>query len=250
MALIGNEIKYCEKHLHNNTIDSNPVRTVAIMIKYFYLVQGLEQENIKSEIINYLDRVGATVDETIIDSLISTCTGAKASINALESITITVPEWEIIQDMGRNERERKVLFTLLCMYKIKIGVGFVDDDTVKVDYSKLNSDAHVTMTKSYRTDMLQYFIDSGLLTIGMGQMAKKVKLFYVRDGEELIKITEFDCVHVYYEYLKKGGKLAVCQECGELILDGGKGRPPKYCKGCAKKIKNEQINECKKRAKQ
>ena len=50
MALIGNEIKYCEKHLQNNTIDDNPVRTVAIMIKYFYLVQGLEVENIKSEI--------------------------------------------------------------------------------------------------------------------------------------------------------------------------------------------------------
>ena len=250
MALIGNEIKYCEKHLQNNTIDDNPVKTVAIMIKYFYLVQEMEVGNIKGEIIDYLDRVGAVVPEEVVDSLLSTCTGAKASINALESISITVPEWELIQELGRNERERKVLFTLLCMYKVKVGVGFANDGTVKVEYTKLNSDAHVTMTKAYRTDMLQHFEDIGLINLGMGQIAKKVKLNYVRDGEELIKITEFDCLHVYYEYLKKGGRIIACQECGDLVLvinkhDGS----TKYCKQCAKKIKNEQITESKKRAK-
>lgn len=245
MGLIGNEIKYCEKHLQNNTIDENPVKTVAIMIKYFYLVQELEIGNIKCEIINYLDRVGAEVSEEIIDSLLSTCTGAKASINALESISITVPEWKLIQEMGRNERERKVLFTLLCMYKIKVGVGFANDGTVKVEYTKLNSDAHVTMTKAYRTEMLQHMEDVGLINLGMGQIAKKIKLNYVQDGEELIQITEFDCIHVYYEYLKKGGRLIYCQECGDLILSVSKTKPSKYCKKCATYIKQQQTNECK-----
>ena len=240
MGLIGNEIKYCEKHLQNNTIDENPVKTVAIMIKYFYLVQELEVDNIKGEIINYLDRVGAEVSEEIIDSLLSTCTGAKASINALESISITVPEWELIQEMGRNERERKVLFTLLCMYKIKVGVGFADDGTVKVEYTKLNSDAHVTMTKQYRTDMLQHMEDVGLINLGMGQIAKKIKLNYVREGEELIKVTEFDCTHVYYEYLKKGGKLVYCKDCGNLILSNSITKPSTQCKQCRREKQLEQ----------
>jgi hypothetical protein len=248
MALIGNEIKYCEKHLQNNTIDDNPVRTVAIMIKYFYLVQELEVDNIKGEIINYLDRVGATVPEEVLDSLLSTCTGAKASINALKSISITVPEWETIQKLGRNERERKVLFTLLCMYKIKVGVGFANDGTVKVDYTKLNSDAHVTMTKAYRTEMLQHMESVGMVNIDMGQIAKKIKLNYVQDGEELIQITEFDCIHVYYEYLKKGGRLIYCQECGDLVL--AHGNKTKYCKTCAKKVKTEQTMEGQRRARE
>lgn len=238
MALIGNEVKYCEKHLQNNTIDDNPVRTVAIMIKYFYLVQELEVDNIKGEIINYLDRVGATVSEEVLDSLLSTCTGAKASINALKSISITVPEWETIQELGRNERERKVLFTLLCMYKIKVGVGFANDGTVKVDYTKLNSDAHVTMTKAYRTEMLQHMESVGMVNIDMGQIAKKIKLNYVQDGEELIQITEFDCIHVYYEYLKKGGRLIYCQKCGDLVL--ATGRNSKYCKKCSKEKELEK----------
>lgn len=248
MGLIGNEIKYCEKHLQNNTIDDNPVKTVAIMIKYFYLVQELDVDNIKGEIINYLDRVGATVSEEVLDSLLSTCTGAKASINALKSISITVPEWETIQELGRNERERKVLFTLLCMYKIKVGVGFANDGTVKVDYTKLNSDAHVTMTKAYRTEMLQHMESIGMVNIDMGQIAKKIKLNYVQDGEELIRITEFDCIHVYYEYLKKGGRLIYCQECGDLVL--AQGNKTKYCKTCAKKVKTEQTIEGQRRARE
>jgi hypothetical protein len=250
MALIGNEIKYCEKHLQNNTIDDNPIRTVAIMIKYFYLVQGLEVENIKSEIENYLDRVGATVSEEVLDSLLSTCTGAKASINALKSISITVPEWELIQEIGRNERERKVLFTLLCMYKIKVGVGFANDGTVKVDYTKLNSDAHVTMTKAYRTEMLQHMESVGMINIDMGQIAKKIKLNYVREGEELIQITEFDCIHVYYEHLKEGNKkLIYCEDCGDLVTVKGNART-KVCKKCAKKRAQECKNEYHKRAKE
>ena len=243
MGLIGNEIKYCEKHLQNNTIDENPVKTVAIMIKYFYLVQELEVDNIKGEIINYLDRVGAEVSDEIIDSLLSTCTGAKASINALESISITVPEWELIQEMGRNERERKVLFTLLCMYKIKVGVGFVDDGTVKVDYTKLNSDAHVTMTKAYRTEMLQHMENVNMVNIDMGQIAKKIKLNYIREGEELIQITEFDCIHVYYEHLKEGNKkLIYCEDCGDLVTVKGNART-KVCKKCAKKREQERLKE-------
>ena len=213
------------------------------MIKYFYLVQGLEVENIKSEIENYLDRVGVEVSDEIIDSLLSTCTGAKASINALKSISITVPEWETIQKLGRNERERKVLFTLLCMYKIKVGVGFANDGTVKVDYTKLNSDAHVTMTKAYRTEMLQHMESVGMVNIDMGQIAKKIKLNYIQDGEELIQITEFDCIHVYYEHLKEGNKkLIYCEDCGDLITVKGNART-KVCKKCAKKREQERKNQ-------
>ena len=126
------------------------------------------------------------------------------------------------------------------MYKIKVGVGFADDGTVKVEYTKLNSDAHVTMTKQYRTDMLQHMEDVGLINLGMGQIAKKIKLNYVREGEELIKVTEFDCTHVYYEYLKKGGKLVYCKDCGNLILSNSITKPSTQCKQCRREKQLEQ----------
>lgn len=237
MALVGNEIKYCEKHLRNNTIDSdNPVRTIAIMIKYLFLVKKLEGMDLKLTLLEYMDSVGCKLDNGFLDGLIKTNTSEKIVINSLDKITITTTEWETIQELGRNERERKVLFYILCCYKIKVGLGFPDNKLVKVEYTKLNKQAHVTLTKDYRVDMFRYFIETGLVEMHVGKNADKLTINYVANGKTLIEITEFDCIDTYYKYLKKGGRLIVCQECGDLTISTSKTCPSKVCKNCARKI--------------
>lgn len=243
MKLIGNEVKYCEKHLRNNTIDTNPVKTVAIMVKYFFLIHEMTEEEVRDNINAYLTNVGVELEDELIDKLVKTNTSSKTTINQLESISITTTEWAYIQKTGRNERERKVLFTLLCMYKIKVGLGYANDGTVKVEYTKLNSDAHVTLTKAYRIEMLRYFTEVKAISIGMGQMAKKIKLNYVEDsGEVLLDITEYDCLHIYYEHLKKGGRLITCKECSDVINVPKKKQynSVKFCKKCSNKRIEEQ----------
>lgn len=235
MKLIGNEIKYCEKHIRNNTIDDNVNKTVVIMIKYFYLVHEMTKAEIKENILGYLQNVGEELEETKIDSLIKTNTSSKTTLNTLESISISSTEWEYIQTTGRSERERKVLFTLLCMYKIKVGLGFADDKTVKVEYTTLNREAHVTLTKASRIDMLRHFTSVGAISMGMGHLAKKVKLHYVDNKDVLIEITEFDSLNVYYDHLKKGGRLIICQHCGNLVLLKKSKSPSKYCEECSRK---------------
>ena len=179
MKLIGNEIKYCEKHIRNNTIDDNINKTVVIMIKYFYLVHEMTKEEIKDSVLVYLDNVGEEIELSRLDSFIKSNTSSKTTLNTLESISISSTEWGYIQTTGRSERERKVLFTLLCMYKIKVGLGFADDKTVKVEYTTLNREAHVTLTKVNRIDMLRHFTSVGAISMGMGHLAKKVKLHYI-----------------------------------------------------------------------
>lgn len=231
MKLIGNEIKYCEKHLSNNTIDKNPVKTIAIMIKYFFLIKKLSVADVRREILAYMNRVDVELDMELLNKLIKTNTSDKTTMNSLESISITEVEWETIQELGRNERERKLLFTLLCMYKIKVGVGYKADNTVKVDYTTLNSDAHITLTKKQRVETFTYLIQAGAISIGFGQMAKKVKLFYVNDESPVkMEITEFDCLHVYYNYMKKGGKdLKFCVECGNIYIAKDNKKKKGYC---------------------
>lgn len=245
MKLIGNEIKYCEKHIRNNTIDDNVNKTVVIMIKYFYLVHEMTKAEIKENILGYLQNVDEELDEPKIDNLIKTNTSSKTTLNTLESISISSTEWEYIQTTGRSERERKVLFTLLCMYKIKVGLGFADDKTVKVEYTTLNREAHVTLTKASRIDMLRYFTGVGAISMGMGHLAKKVKLHFVDNEKTLLEITEFDCLHIYYEYLKKGGKLILCQNCGDLCI--ATSNNSKYCHTCKRIKSNQQKLEYKKK---
>ena len=252
MKLVGNEVKYSEKHLLNKTVEDkhNPVKTVVILIKYFFLIKEYSISQIKKEIKQFLQDAEVELDDKYLDDLIKTNTSSKTTINNLDSINITQAEMETIKELGQTEQQRKILFVLLCWYKIKVGVGYADDGTVKVEYTHLNADAHVSMSKAKREEMLGYFYECGLIGLGMGQMAKKIKLFYVNnDSPVIMTITEFDCLDVYYQWWKSGfkGRLVICSECGKLVHVKNKNDyRTKYCEKCDKQVKYEQREKSRK----
>ena len=180
----------------------------------------------------------------MIENIIKSNTSSKTNVNKLDHIVITVQEWQTIQEMGRTERERKLLFTLLCMYKVKIGLGYSDNGLVKIEYTQLNSLAHVVFKSSERIDVFRYLIECGMIEMGMGQLASRVKLHYVfSNSKQLIKITDFEAFNVYYDYLKKGGRLIKCKECGKLVhIINKQDRSTKYCKDCKKAKELEKYN--------
>ena len=250
MALIGNEIEYAKKLLNGAVKEKNLFKALVILTKYYYFEQGLDTSEIKELLKQYTKAMNGVVDDEAIESIIKSNTSNKTNVNRLDHITVTVQEWETIQEMGRTERERKLLFTLLCMYKVKIGLGYSDNGLVKIEYTKLNSLAHVVFKSTERINVFRYLIECGMIEMGMGQLASRLKLNYVyKDSEPLIEITDFEAFNVYYDYLKKGGRLITCKECGRLVLAKPKA-PTKHCKDCANKIKLEQTNESKKRTKQ
>lgn len=235
MKLIGNEVKYCEKHLMNKTVEGNPVKTVVILIKYFFLIKQYSIAQIEKEIKQFLVDVGVELEHEYLMGLIKSNATPKTTINQLEQIEITHTELNTIRELGQTEQQRKILFTLLCWYKIKVGLGYQADYTVKIDYTHLNAEAHVALTKAKREEILTYFLECGLVEFGMGQLAKKIKLNYVADGMVAMTVTEFDCLDIYYKWWKDDfkGKPVVCTKCGELFIAPVKS-PAKYCEECAK----------------
>ena len=250
MALIGNEMEYAKKILTGAVKEKNLFKALVILTKYYYFELGMNDKEIEKNLRLYIKAMGGNVDDEAIENIIKSNTSSKTNVNKLDHIVITIQEWQTIQEMGRTERERKLLFTLLCMYKVKIGLGYSDNGLVKIEYTQLNSLAHVVFKSSERIEVFRYLIECGMIEMGMGQLASRVKLHYVfPDSKQLIKITDFEAFNVYYDYLKNGGRLIRCKECGKLVLVKPKA-PTKYCKDCANKIKLEQTNESKKRTKQ
>ena len=246
MALIGNEMEYAKKILTGAVKEKNLFKALVILTKYYCFELGMDDKEIEKNLRLYIKAMGGDVDDEAIENIIKSNTSSKTNINKLDHIIITIQEWQTIQEMGRTERERKLLFTLLCMYKVKIGLGYSDNGLVKIEYTQLNSLAHVVFKSSERIDVFRYFIECGMIEMGMGQLASRVKLHYVfPDSKQLIKITDFEAFNVYYDYLKKGGRLINCKECGKLVLTG-KGKQynsVRYCKDCANKIEQERKNE-------
>ena len=244
MALIGNEMEYAKKILTGAVKEKNLFKALVILTKYYYFELGMNDKEIEKNLRLYIKAMGGDVDDEAIENIIKSNTSSKTNVNKLDHIVITVQEWQTIQEMGRTERERKLLFTLLCMYKVKIGLGYSDNGLVKIEYTQLNSLAHVVFKSTERVEVFRYLIECGMIEMGMGQLASRVKLHYVfPDSKQLIKITDFEAFNVYYDYLKKGGRLIRCKECSKLVHVKNKhDGSTKYCKDCAK-IK---IQDCKK----
>ena len=242
MALIGNEMEYAKKILTGAVKEKNLFKALVILTKYYCFELGMDNKEIEKNLRIYIKAMGGDVDDEAIENIIKSNTSSKTNVNKLDHIIITIQEWQTIQEMGRTERERKLLFTLLCMYKVKIGLGYSDNGLVKIEYTQLNSLAHVVFKSTERIDVFRYFIECGMIEMGMGQLASRVKLHYIfPDSKQLIKITDFEAFNVYYDYLKKGGRLINCKECGRLVL--AKGNKTQYCKDCANKIEQERKNE-------
>ena len=244
MALIGNEMEYAKKLLTGAVKEKNLFKALVILTKYYCFELGMDDKEIEKNLRLYIKAMGGDVDDEAIENIIKSNTSSKTNVNKLDHIIITIQEWQTIQEMGRTERERKLLFTLLCMYKVKIGLGYSDNGLVKIEYTQLNSLAHVVFKSTERIDVFRYLIECGMIEMGMGQLASRVKLHYVfPNSKQLIKITDFEAFNVYYDYLKNGGKLVRCKECGKLVLSKSKTCPSKYCKDCAKRINIEKTVE-------
>ena len=244
MALIGNEMEYAKKILTGAVKEKNLFKALVILTKYYCFELGMNDKEIEKNLRLYIKAMGGNVDDEAIENIIKSNTSSKTNVNKLDHIIITIQEWQTIQEMGRTERERKLLFTLLCMYKVKIGLGYSDNGLVKIEYTQLNSLAHVVFKSTERINVFRYFIECGMIEMGMGQLASRVKLHYVfPNSKQLIKITDFEAFNVYYDYLKNGGKLVRCKECGKLVLSKSKTCPSKYCKDCAKRINIEKTVE-------
>ena len=242
MALIGNEIEYAKKILTGAVKEKNLFKALVMLTKYYYFEMSMDVKDIEKNLRMYIKAMGDNIDDETLENIIKSNTSSKTNINKLDNIIITVQEWQTIQEIGRTERERKLLFTLLCMYKVKIGLGYSDNGLVKIEYTQLNSLAHVVFKSAERIDVFRYFIECGMIEMGMGQLASRVKLHYVfPESKRLIEITDFEAFNVYYDYLKKGGRLITCKECGKLVL--AKGNKTQYCKDCANKIEQERKNE-------
>lgn len=259
--IIGNEIRFVEKMLKGVVKGESGFEELLLLTRYYYLHDGLTREEIKPILSDWFDfrnmggKYGLELHkEESIKSALDKYANKQAFLNELESITITKSEWRYIQEVGRNERERKVLFTILCLYKVKAGL-YTDNNRVRLEYTKLNNMAHVTFTKANRLDAFKHFVEVGAIELPIGHQAGSVVLNFVdNDGEPMVVIEDFESFHIYYDYLKsnKSKRIYRCKECGHVALKekGKQYNSVKYCESCSEKRKAEQNRNRKNRAKE
>ena len=246
MKLIANETAYARKCLEQNYIDrQKPYKSIRSIVRYLNKICHINNiDDIYCSILTYIDSTGKDV-EIDKDTILSMMNESNP-YNSIENITISQKELDIISSFGYPYSYRKVLFTMLVHYKVKL-LLYPDNDNkrIEINVSEIMKDAHVSMSMDKRIEMLTTFEEDGIGEIPNG--GKQAKYFYMsfidEEQQEVgVVVEDFFDFYLYYEQIEKGGRLINCQECGKLVLVKNKqDNSKKYCATCAKKIKNEQI---------
>ena len=250
MKLIANETAYARKCLEQNYIDrQKPYKSIRSVVRYLNRICHINNiDDIYCSILTYIDSTGKDVE--IDKETVLTMMNESNPYNSIENITISQKELDVIHSFGYPYSYRKILFTMLVHYKVKL-LLYPDNDNkrVEINVSEIMKDAHVTLPVKKRDEMIGIFEKDGLLTQpNGGTQAKYFYLHFVDDEPQEVGVVveDFFDFYLYYEQLEKGGRLINCQECGKLVLI--KNPNTQYCSKCSKDKKLERQRECMRKA--
>ena len=245
MKLIANETAYARKCLEQNYIDKKqPYKSIRTVIRYLNRVCHINNiDDIYSAILSYIDSTGRKVK--VDKDIIRTMMNEDNPYNDLQHVFISKKEIDTIKSFSYPHSWNKVLFTMLVHYKTKLAIyPEAKNKRIDADLSIIMNDAHVTLSVQKRMEMLTKFEEDGLIELpNGGKQAQYIYLYYVDDSIEQVEIVveDFFDFYLYYEQYVKGGHLIRCNECCRLALvKETKTKPVKYCKQCAKVVKNRQ----------
>lgn len=242
MKLIANETKYARRCLEQGYIDkTQPYKSIRTVVRYLNRVCGItDVDTIYSSVLSYLESVDKKVEISI--DIVRTMLYEDNPYNNLERVFISKKEMDTIMSMPYPYSWRKVLFVMLVHYKVKLQLyPEARNRRIEANLTMIMNDAHTTLSKEKKMEMLAQFEQDGLLDIpNGGKQTKYFYLYYIDDNPEEIAVVveDFFDFYLYYEQYVKGGRLIYCSECGKLVLVDMKA-PSKFCKKCAKESAQE-----------
>ena len=252
MKLIANETAYARKCLEQNFIDKkHPYKSIRSVVRYLQKVCFIKDINdMYCSVLSYIESTGK--DVKIDREKVLAMMNESNPYNDIQNIIISQKELDTINSFGYPYSYRKLLFTMLVYYKVKLAL-YPEHDNKRIDanIAEIMKDAHVSMSVDKRTEMLMTFERDGLIELpNGGKQAKYFYLYFIDDEQQEIGVVveDFFDFYLYYEQIEKGGRLIYCQECGKLVLvkkTVGNGQT-KYCKKCSESVKKDvkrKINE-------
>ena len=158
----------------------------------------------------------------------------------IDHISVSKNEVEKIDSL-EGKQIRRLAFTLLCLAKYWNIVTRKEDGWVNSKDNEIMSMANINTSIKRQSSMF-----GKLNELGMIQFSKKVdntnvKVCFMEDGEEAIRIYDFR--NLGYQYLMYHGEpYFTCENCGitTKVNDKGNRRRQKYCPECAAIIKMKQ----------
>ena len=242
MKLILNEKRILRMSLEEDYIDKNkPSNTMRILVKH-YLSKGMNKSQVYDNINKFfevnLPDYNKVKWQKAIDSMTKYIHKTKDyNLLDINEVKITINELNTISKLN-NKKLEKLSFVLLIYAKIYNQINKNEYNWVNEEHKYIFSDAKIVANVKDQGKMLHILKGLGLIVSSTMIESTNIKVNYTDEESDIVLIVS-DFRNYVYEYLRwKGENIINCEECKILFYPTNNFQ--KYCKVCAKEIKNKQ----------
>lgn len=241
MKIILDEKAKAEEILKDGIIYDNIYATMKLLIKYWYLNDGLRKKKITENMEAFLEKAYEGYNpakwQDKIEKEINRYIRKKYPFNNVKSINISKSELEYIRGLDNMILER-LAFTMLVYCKIENSIKPDNKNWINADMKELFKDAMVIGNNTRKYGYIHKIKEYGGIYVSKAVDGNGIRIdFDDSDGEIEIVITDFR--EFVLEYLKwRGEDVGSCEVCGCRIKMTTSNN--KYCKSCGEKIDREK----------
>lgn len=242
MSVVLRENDWAASMIQANSLGKKPSETLRRVARFYMDTYNINQDAARKKLDLFLLQCDPTSSlpkwSDALDYAVSRACKYPA-IN-IDHISVSKNEVEKIDSL-EGKQIRRLAFTLLCLAKYWNIVTRKEDGWVNSKDNEIMSMANINT--SIKRQSLMF---GKLNELGMIQFSKKVdntnvKVCFMEDGEEAIRIYDFR--NLGYQYLMYHGEpYFTCENCRitTKVNDRGNRRRQKYCPECAAIIKMKQ----------
>lgn len=241
--IIFNEYKYVQEIMESHIIPKNmSIKKVMFYIAKYYYNDNFSVKEFKKKILEEIKKFDLPQNyqeykyETYIKNLCTKLLSGELSheLKEINSINIYKSEIDCINKCD-NDRQKKLLFTLYVLAKIKDTNGWVN-----YELKDIFALANITATTKVKASLIYELYSKELI-----QQSQKIDVLGYKvelgskDEDIIMKVTSFSNLgNQYLATFKPGWKMCEC--CGRMIKI--KGANSKYCKICSREKELEKYN--------
>lgn len=242
MSVVLRENDWAASMIQANSLGKKPSETLRRVARFYMDTYNINQDAARKKLDLFLLQCDPTSSlpkwSDALDYAVSRACKYPA-IN-IDHISVSKNEVEKIDSL-EGKQIRRLAFTLLCLAKYWNIVTRKEDGWVNSKDNEIMSMANINTSIKRQSLMFGKLNESGMIQFSKKVDNTNVKVCFMEDGEEAIRIYDFR--NLGYQYLMYHGEpYFTCENCGitTKVNDRGNRRRQKYCPECAAIIKMKQ----------
>lgn len=244
MTIILNETAQAEQIIKSGSIGSKPTSALFLLAKYYRQKENLDKKQAAEQLTRFMAQnykgFNAALWANTIEDI---CKKAvRYPLREISHVPVTQPELNRIFELP-NRKYQKLLFTILCHAKLHNMLSENNNDWANAKINTIYQSARVSVRqKQDRFLWLNDLERLGYLSFSEKNDNLNLKVNIINtDAPPALVVSDFrELGYEYLNYLGEGNFVR-CIKCGLLIKKKSKmDYSTKYCKDCAREIKNEQ----------